>query len=180
MSPTDVPFTSIPLGKTTFQINTSTGRSIQTYDLRKGLNLVFVSRPQTPEIITATVAWKDRVFAAWGSADSKNTGVWIFKRGRKVGELDVTDGGHGIIRQLLIFGSWIVGCSYNHLQIWKSTTYEHYATLSPAGTHRGKDGRILSGIVCSLPTFLNKVFVGRLDGSVEIWNISTAYVTGVT
>ncbi|KAG9815226.1 hypothetical protein KCU63_g19577, partial [Aureobasidium melanogenum] len=66
VSPTVVPFTSIALGKTTFQLTTSVGRSLQTYDLRRGLNLVFITRPQTPEFITASIAHKDLVFAAWG------------------------------------------------------------------------------------------------------------------
>ena len=59
VSPTTVPFTSVPLGKTTFQITTSVGRSLQTYDLRRGLQLVFLSRPQCPDTITTTCAYRD-------------------------------------------------------------------------------------------------------------------------
>ena len=70
VSPTSLPFTTVPLGKTTFQITTSVGRSLQTYDLRKGLNLVFITRPQTPETITASAALKDKVLAAWGGGDA--------------------------------------------------------------------------------------------------------------
>ncbi|KAI9751551.1 MAG: hypothetical protein M1815_001078 [Lichina confinis] len=66
VSPTSVPFTSIPLGKTTFQVTTSVGRCLQTYDLKRGLQLVFLTRPETPSEITATLAWKDCVLAAWG------------------------------------------------------------------------------------------------------------------
>ncbi|RYH22009.1 hypothetical protein EON65_19775 [archaeon] len=50
--------------------------------MRRGLNLVFITRPQTPEFITASIAWKDLVFAAWGAeAAESERGVWIFKRG---------------------------------------------------------------------------------------------------
>lgn len=177
MSPTTVPFTSIPLGKTTFQITTSVGLALQTYDLKRGLNLVFVTRPETPAIITATVAWKDRVFAAWGGESYDAFGIWVFKRGKKVGELEVPAGSGEAITQLLIFGSWIVGCCLNHVHVWKSETYEHYTTLNPVGVRGGEDRAILSGGICTLPTYLNKIFAGRHDGSVEIWNLSTGYAS---
>ncbi|KAI9820373.1 MAG: hypothetical protein M1827_005997 [Pycnora praestabilis] len=174
VSPTGVPFTSVPLGKTTFQITTSVGRCLQTYDLRRGLNLVFLSRPQTPEIITATAAWKDRLFAAWGGneADS-STGVWVFKRGKKIDELAVPAGSKEAVKQVLIFGSWIVGCCLTKIEVWKSTTYEHYTTLTPLNSQYGKAGNHLTGGICNMPTFLNKIFAGREDGSVDIWNLST-------
>lgn len=176
MSSTRVPFTSIPLGKTTFQVTTSVGKCLQTYDLARGLHLLFVSRPQTPQTITATAAWKDRVFAAWGPTGSKPSGVWVFKRGKKVDELEQPPGPLEPIKQLLIFGSWIVGGCDNQIQIWNSTTYEHFTTLVPAGPRHGKTKRVHSGVICNMPTYLNKIFVGRQDGSVEIWNVSTGYV----
>ena len=93
VSPTAVPFTAVPLGKTTFQITTSVGRSLQTYDLRRGLNLVFITRPQTPSTITASAAWKDIVIAAWGGEEpNSGVGVWIFKRGKKEADLEVPRG----------------------------------------------------------------------------------------
>ncbi|KAI9836041.1 MAG: hypothetical protein M1819_001652 [Sarea resinae] len=174
VSPTDVPFTSVPLGKTSFQVTTSAGRSLQTYDLRRGLNLVFLSRPQTPEIITATTAWKDRVFAAWGGEVAGSAvGVWVLKRGKKVGELEIPSGHRESVKQILIFGSWIVGCCSNQILVWKSASYEHYTTLVPLGANTENAGQVLTGGVCNMPTFLNKIFVGREDGGVEIWNLST-------
>jgi len=90
VSPTDVPFTTIPLGKTTFQITTSIGRSLQTYDLKRGLNLVFITRPQVPHDITATCAWKQNVLAAWGNAGRSGTqGLWVFQRGKKIAQLEL-------------------------------------------------------------------------------------------
>ncbi|KAF9881735.1 hypothetical protein CkaCkLH20_00881 [Colletotrichum karsti] len=172
VSPTNTPFTSIPLGKTTFQITTSVGRALQTYDLKRGLNLVFVTRPQTPADITATLAWKDKVFAAWGDGRNGETqGLWAYKRGKKVEELELPEDLNEPIQQILIFGSWIVGCAVTRLEVWKSGTLEHYTTLHTMAGKKG-DNEITGGVT-NMPTYLNKVFVGRKDGWVEIWNVST-------
>lgn len=176
VTPTNVPFTSVPLGKTTFQITTSIGNSLHTYDLRRGLNLVFLTRPQCPSPVTATCAYRDRLFVAWGgSRPNEPRGVWIFKRGRLIGELEIDDTHSQEIVQILVFGSWIVGCGTAAVEIWKSQSYEHYTTLfstSPSTTNHSRE--TFSGHVCTLPTLLNKVFVGRKDGSVEVYNVSTA------
>ncbi|KMP06761.1 hypothetical protein CIRG_06442 [Coccidioides immitis RMSCC 2394] len=174
VSPTSVPFTSVALGKTTFQITTSVGKSLQTYDLRRGLNLVFLTRPQTPSTITATYAWKDRVFAAWGgSLPNERRGVWVFKRGKKIAELDPPAGFSEPIEELMVFGSWIVGCGTKTIQVWKTTSLEHYTTLTPPTQRTSSTGRVLTGRICNMPTYLNKIFVGRCDGGVDIWNVST-------
>ncbi|KAF2424905.1 WD-repeat protein-like protein [Tothia fuscella] len=171
ISPTNVPFTSIPLGKTTFQITTSVGRSLQTYDLRRGLNLVFFTQPQTPEVITATKAWKGNVLAAWsGKEPGTESGIWVFKRGKKVDELEVPKGGLEEVTRLLTFGSWIVGSGQTRVEIWNSTTLEHYTTIY-AGY--GRSGVTITGGMCNMPTYLNKILVGTSDGCVEIWNVST-------
>ncbi|OQD66617.1 hypothetical protein PENPOL_c004G07655 [Penicillium polonicum] len=169
VSPTPVPFTSVRLGKSTFQITTSVGHSLQTYDLRKGLNLIFLTRPQTPEIITATCAWQDKVFAAWGHLRSQSPGgVWVFKRGKRVAVLEGPADLKGPIERLVVFGSWVVGCWTGGLEVWKTGTYEHYASLRPQGSSGEK---IYTGIMCNMPTYLNKIFVGRSDGAVDIWNL---------
>ncbi|KAL4889301.1 Utp21 specific WD40 associated putative domain-containing protein [Aspergillus ambiguus] len=174
VSPTSVPFTSVRLGKATFQITTSVGRSLQTYDLRRGLNLVFISRPETPEIITSTFAWQDRVFAAWGNVrPGSSGGVWVFKRGKKIASLEVPGGTDDPIDRLLVFGSWVVGCTRKCIQVWKNASYEHYTTLTP---HRGGAAtieQIYAGQMCNVPTYLNKIFVGRYDGGIDIWNVKT-------
>ncbi|KAI8160979.1 U3 small nucleolar RNA-associated protein 21-like protein [Colletotrichum sp. SAR 10_86] len=172
VSPTNTPFTSIPMGKTTFQITTSVGRALQTYDLKRGLNLIFVTRPQTPADITATLAWKDKVFAAWGDGRTgEKQGLWAYKRGKKVDELEVPADLNEPIQKILIFGSWIVGCALTRLEVWKSETMEHYTTLHTMASANG--GNEITGGVTNMPTYLNKVFVGRKDGWVEIWNVST-------
>ncbi|KXX80243.1 WD repeat-containing protein 36 [Madurella mycetomatis] len=172
VSPTSVPFASIPLGKTTFQITTSVGRALQTYDLKRGLNLVFVTRPQTPADITATYAWKEKVFAAWGNPqDGERQGLWAFQRGKKAAELQLPADLDQPIRQILIFGSWIVACAVTRVEVWKTATLEHYTTIFSSSARKGDNE--LTGGVCNMPTFLNKIFVGRRDGWVEIWNVST-------
>lgn len=167
-----MPFTSIPLGKTTFQITTSIGRSLQTYDLKRGLNLVFITRPQTPYDITATCAWKEKVFAAWGDAGNGETqGLWIFQRGKKVGELELPLDLEQPIKQTIVFGSWVLGCSSTRIEVWKTSTLEHYTTLFTMASRKGDNE--LTGGICTMPTYLNKVFAARKDGWVEIWNVST-------
>ncbi|TPX12015.1 uncharacterized protein E0L32_007318 [Thyridium curvatum] len=172
VSPTDVPFTSLPLGKTTFQITTSVGRSLQTYDLKRGLNLVFITRPQTPANITATLAWKERVYAAWGDRrNGEEQGLWAFQRGKVVAKIELPTDLDQPIKQILIFGSWIVGCALNRIEVWKTSTLEHYTTLFPVASGPGDNE--LTGGICNMPTYLNKIFAGRKDGWVEIWNVST-------
>lgn len=172
MSPTGVPFTSVPLGKTTFQITTSVGRSLQTYDLRRGLNLVFVSRPQTPADITATFAWNQKVLAAWGgSRKGEAQGIWVIQRGKRVDELVLPSDITQPIKQILALGTWIIACATTRIEIFKSATLEHYTTIHIMGAAKG--GNEIAGGITGMPTFLNKIFVGRKDGWVEIWNVST-------
>ena len=162
----------MPLGKTTFQITTSVGRSLQTYDLRRGLNLVFVSRPQTPADITATCTWKEKIIAAWGgSKKGGNQGIWVFQRGRKVDELELPSDIAQSVQQIVVLGTWIIACATTRIEVFKSATLEHYTTIQTMAASKG--GNEITGGVTSMPTFLNKIFVGRKDGWVEIWNVST-------
>ena len=172
VSPTSVPFSSHAQGKTTVQLNTSVGRSIQTYDLRKGLHLVFISQPQTPGPITANEVHGDSVLAAWSSGETAR-GVWAYKRGKKAKELEVPLDLDEDIVELLVLGPWIVGCCSTRIEVWRSTSYEHYTTLLPPYSGYGPASGVLTGGICSLPTFTNKICAGRDDGSVEIWNVCT-------
>ena len=136
--------------------------------------MIFLTRPQTPTDITATVAWKDRVFAAWGGeVANSHVGVWVFKRGKKVGGLERPRGISESVNRLIVFGSWIVASCSTRIEVWKSATYEHYTTLTPTISRKAGQGRILSGGICNMPTYLNKIFVGKQDGSLDIWNLST-------
>ncbi|OQE21705.1 hypothetical protein PENSTE_c011G03478 [Penicillium steckii] len=171
VSPTPVPFTSVRLGKSTYQITTSVGHSLQTYDLRKGLNLIFLTRPETPEIITATFAWQDKIFAAWGHLRPRSSGgIWVFKRGKRVATLD-SPGLDAPIERLMVFGSWVVGCWAGGLEVWKTGTYEHYASLRPRPVPGSSTDSVYTGVLSNMPTYLNKLFVGRTDGSIDIWNL---------
>lgn len=105
------------------------------------------------------------------SASNTSQGVWVFQRGRKVGELPMPRDLTEPIRQITIFGAWIVGLARTRIEVWKSTTLEHYTTLQPTATTPGSNE--LTGGMCTMPTFLNKLFVGRADGWVEIWNVSS-------
>jgi U3 small nucleolar RNA-associated protein 21 len=167
-----VPFTSVRLGKSTFQITTSVGHSLHTYDLSRGLRLIFLSRPRTPELITATFAWKNLVFAAWGGLRSgKDAGVWIFRRGERVAALKMPPSLLEPIKQLLVFGSWIVGCCDKSIHVWKLGSHEHYATLTGSSPQMATEAQVFTGTICNMPTYVNKIFAGRADGYVDVWNV---------
>lgn len=95
----------------------------------------------------------------------------MFQRGKRTGELELPSDLDQPIRQILIFGSWLVACCSTRIEVWKTATLEHYTTLHTVSSKAG-DNEITGGI-CNMPTYLNKIFVGRRDGWVEIWNIST-------
>ncbi|KAL4870158.1 hypothetical protein BDV12DRAFT_62187 [Aspergillus spectabilis] len=174
VSPTQVPFTCARLGKSTFQITTSVGRCLHTYDLRQGLKLVFISRPQTPREITATFAWQDKIFAAWGDPGNEGSGgIWVFKRGKKIASLEAPGELSATIESLVVFGSWIVGCCGSSVKVWKNGSYEYYTSLTNART-KGVSGQEAHATqICNMPTYLNKVLIGMSDGTVEIWNVKT-------
>ncbi|KAI9369999.1 Utp21 specific WD40 associated putative domain-containing protein [Aspergillus egyptiacus] len=174
VSPTSVPFTCARLGKATFQITTSVGRCLHTYDLRQGLKLVFISRPQTPHDITATFAWQDKVFAAWGNPGIGGSGgIWVFKRGKRIASLEMPDGSPEPIESLLVFGSWIVACCAKSVKVWRNGLYEYYTSLPVARAGGAPGNEVYATRICNMPTYLNKVFVGKSDGKIEIWNVKT-------
>ena len=130
--------------------------------------MLFITSPQTPEQVTATVSWERRILAAWGQGE--RSGVWVFQRGKKVDQLEMPAGENEEISHLVVFGSWIVGCRRTTIEVWKSATLEHYTTIYSRGA--AKSGGF-TGSICTMPTYLNKIFAGKEDGSVEIWNVST-------
>lgn len=134
---------------------------------------MFVTRPQTPEDITASLAWKNSVYAAWGGENSSaQRGIWVYQRGKKIDELQLPADLTQPIQQIVIFGTWLVACAKSRLEIYKAATNEHYTTIHTMGGANG--GNEITGGIITMPTILNKIFVGRKDGWVEIWNISTA------
>lgn len=131
-----------------------------------------MTRPQVPADITATFAWKEKVFAAWGDkSNGGQQGLWVFQRGKRVAELQLPQDLDQPIKQILIFGAWVVACAQTRIEVWKSSDFEHYTTLHSAASTKGDNE--LTGGMCNMPTYLNKIFVGRKNGWVEMWNVST-------
>lgn len=114
------------------------------------------------------------MFAAWGGqATGSNVGVWVFKRGKMIAELELPKALCEPIRQVTVFGTWIIGCCLTRVEVWKSATHEHYTTITPPRLSKSTAVQSLSGAISHLPTFLNKIFLGKQDGGVDIWNLST-------
>lgn len=106
--------------------------------------------------------------AAWGGHDTESQrGVWLFKRGKQVGQLEMPRGLQSNIKALSVFGSWIIGCCDTQILVWKSTNLELYTTL------QGMTASPFTGCITSMPTMLNKIVAGKEDGTVEIWNVSS-------
>lgn len=112
------------------------------------------------------------MFAAWGNPqDGESQGIWVYQRGKKVAELELPLDLQEPIRQILVSGSWIIACCVTRIEVWKTESLEHYTTLFTMASSKGDNE--LTGGICTMPTFLNKIFAGRRDGWVEIWNVST-------
>ena len=96
----------------------------------------------------------------------------MFQRGKKIDEFSLPQGLDEDIVQIHTYGSWIIGCCATRIEVWNSDSLQHHATLQ--SPFAGNKGNIITGGLATMPTFTNKVFAGREDGSVEIWNIATA------
>ncbi|KAK6341649.1 hypothetical protein TWF696_008718 [Orbilia brochopaga] len=144
----------------TFQLSTSTGHSVSTYDIRR-LNLLFVTSPQTPSEITSIYARGKELYVGF------RTGIWIFERGKKKGEMQMDDvmAGRTGIKDIFGFGDWLVGITGpKSVDVWKIGSRELYTTIELFG-----DAEIVN--IVHPPTFLNKICIAKSDGGVEIWNI---------
>ncbi|KAK6347828.1 hypothetical protein TWF718_005652 [Orbilia javanica] len=144
----------------TFQLSTSTGHSVSTYDIRR-LNLLFVTSPQTPSEITSIYARGKEIYVGF------RTGIWIFERGKKKGEMqmDEVKKSRTGIKDIFGFGDWLVGIiGPKSVGVWNIGSRELYTTIELFG-----ESDIVN--IVHPPTFLNKICIGTSDGSVEIWNI---------
>lgn len=151
----------------TFQVTTALERTVQTYDVRK-LNLLFVSSPPTPGVIARVVAHKDVVYVAFADPNAGG-GVWIFKRGKKSGELQQPSQRWGAWKELIVFGEWVVGAFGEALVVWRRESGEVYTEIKMGG----RCGVVTA--VCHPSAYLNKLVVARRNGDLEIWNIKTRY-----
>ena len=72
------------------------------------------------------------------------------------------------IKQLLVFGTWLVAMCTTRIEVWKAATLEHYTSIhTQAGV---KGGNELTSIT-NMPTYLNKIFAARADGGIDIYNV---------
>lgn len=106
------------------------------------------------------------MYAAYSGA---GVGVWIFKRGKKIGELEEPERNHGAWKDLIVFGEWVIGAFDKALVVWKKETGEFYTEIEMSG----KSGAVTA--ICHPSAYLNKVVVARRNGDLEIWNIKTGY-----
>lgn len=125
-----------------------------------------MSSPETPGIIRRVVAHRDVVYAAF---EDPTVGVWIFKRGKKVGELQDTGNRWSTWRDLLVFGEWVVGAFARGLAVWRRETGELYTEIEMADA----SGELTA--VCHPSTYLNKLVVARRNGDLDIWNVKTGW-----
>ena len=89
-----------------------------------------------------------------------------------MGELDLPTHLDEDVVQIIVYGSWIIGCCTSKIVVWGATSGSHHTTLhSPFAVGKGN---ILTGGIAVMPTYTNKIFAGREDGSIEIWNVATA------
>ena len=119
------------------------------------------------------MAWKDVIFAAFGGtiADLAH-GVWIFKRGRKIAELEEPMGGWNRSgwKEILVFGDWIAGVYGNgETIVWKVSTKDVHTIIQSS-----KGGEVVGVVHPS--TYLNKIVIARAGGDLQIWNVKTGYV----
>jgi hypothetical protein len=129
-----------------------------------------VSSPPTPGAIARVVAHKDVVYTAY-SDNNTGGGVWVFKRGKKIGEFQAPGQKWGAWKELIVFGEWLVGAFDRALVIWRRETGEVYTEIEMGG----KSGAVTA--VCHPSAYLNKVVVARRNGDLEIWNVKTRYLT---
>ncbi|CAI4210562.1 unnamed protein product [Parascedosporium putredinis] len=108
------------------------------------------------------------------SGQGGTQGLWAFQRGKKVAELEIPEDLDEPLKHILVFGSWIVASAVTRVEVWKSTTLEHYTSIRTVPAPDG--GNELTGGATNMATFLNKIFVGRKDdaGSVTCLQPSTA------
>ncbi|OLL22595.1 U3 small nucleolar RNA-associated protein 21 [Neolecta irregularis DAH-3] len=134
------------------------------------LNLLFVTS-RTKYDITAIVSHGDHFFAANGNVIS------AFKRGKE--DFRLNAGNTGVIKHIIIFGDFIVAATdRDHLVTWKikSRGIRHLRTPSKCEeihSHVGLKSNSQITVLEHPSTYLNKIILGKSDGTFEIWNIKT-------
>ncbi|CAG8455276.1 13892_t:CDS:10 [Ambispora leptoticha] len=152
----DVPFTLQGRG-TAFFLTTCVGNSFHIYDCTK-LNLLFVG-PQTELPITAMASAKDTTFVACSKE------IILFNRAKEIRRL--TSKNQGNIFSLTVLGHFLISMSDNNkITVWNHETGELYTELEFVE-------RFTVSTIVHPHTYLDKILVGSIQGTMEIWNIRT-------
>ncbi|KAL0552091.1 hypothetical protein IC582_011187 [Cucumis melo] len=154
-----VPFSVQRLGTETF-VTVSVGKAFQVYNCAK-LNLVLVG-PQLPKKIRALASYREYTFAAYGSD------IAVFKRAHQVANWSSHN---AKVNLLLLFGDHILSVDINgNMFMWAFKGIED--SQSPVGQVI-LDRKFSPSCIMHPDTYLNKVILGSLEGSLELWNISS-------
>ncbi|CCJ29734.1 unnamed protein product [Pneumocystis jirovecii] len=151
-----VPF-DVMIRGTSFLVSTCVGRNIQTYDCAK-LNLLFVT-PKTKGKISSICSWDDFIFAAVGHE------IFGYRKGKL--ERSMKQIYNGNITLMEAFGGYLITYTdQNYLTVWNIHLQEIYTEIEI-------DRK--SSVLCMVhpATYLNKLVLGKIDGTLEIWNIRT-------
>ncbi|XVE99653.1 hypothetical protein REPUB_Repub03eG0218200 [Reevesia pubescens] len=125
------------------------------------LNLVLIG-PQLPKKIRALASFRDFTFAAYG------TDIAVFKRAHQVANWSRHN---AKVNLLLLFGDHILSVDADaNVFIWAFKGIED--NLAPIG-HIKLDAKFNPTCIMHPDTYLNKVLIGSLEGSLQLWNIST-------
>ncbi|KAG4304068.1 hypothetical protein PORY_002591 [Pneumocystis oryctolagi] len=168
-----VPF-DIMIRGTSFILSTCVGHNIQIYDCAK-LNLLFVT-PKTEKKISFICSWNDFVFAAVEQE------IFVYRKGKLVLELSMKQTCEGNIMLMDAFSGYLVTYTdRNHLTVWNVLSQGNfpgiflnncaYITEIYSEIEFGKKSRVLCMIHPA--TYLNKLILGKIDGTLELWNIRT-------
>ncbi|KAG5513227.1 hypothetical protein PMAC_001597 [Pneumocystis sp. 'macacae'] len=167
-----VPF-DVMIRGTSFLISTCVGRNIQTYDCAK-LNLLFVT-PSTEGKISSICSWNDFIFAAVGQE------IFAYRKGKLVSLSNIFLGN---ITLMEAFGGYLTTYTdQNYLTVWNIhlqgnlwPLFNIYVDISEIYTEIEIDKK--SSVLCMIHpvTYLNKLVLGKIDGTLEIWNIRTTKI----
>ncbi|BFZ56439.1 rRNA-processing protein utp21 [Savitreella phatthalungensis] len=151
----DLPF-DVQVRGTQYVLTTCIGRAVQLYDCAN-MGLLFVGRDVAAPIRKVISLGNDTLLGT-GSA------IVAQRRGKDVWSIDV---GAEVV-DMVAFGTWLVAAtSKPDFRVYNlGARDEEYATLSLAG-HAAVTGML------HMPTYLNKVVIGRDDGTLELWNVRT-------
>ncbi|CAG8442794.1 7967_t:CDS:10 [Ambispora gerdemannii] len=145
----DVPFTLQARG-TAFFLTTCVGNSFHIYDVRG---------PQTELPITAIASYNDSTFVACSKE------IIVFSRAKELRRL--TSKNQGNIFSLMVLSHFLIAMSDdNKIILWNYDSGEFYTELE-------FDERFTVSAIVHPHTYLDKILIGSIQGTMEIWNIRT-------